>query len=197
MPAVDEEEFEKIKRTFPKRTKTHKVLLATAAGSMLAGTGLLAAGSGYYPPLEYLFLALGFFGGGVVGLVLAILARKNVELSSPTQLAEVFLVGPLGVAVLGLGAIMFANGALDPHELVEARVQVVNKWRSGSGGNDGSHIEVTDWRVERQGKTVSFQVWEPDLYARTVKGSDVVLVAGPGLISWWLKDLRAVPPIQE
>jgi hypothetical protein len=90
---------------------------------------------------------------------------------------------------LGAGAILCANGALDPHELESHQVELVEKHISGSGADQSHHVTVVDWRAGHAGQTLSFQLFEPSVFHRLKEGDKVIVAAGPGLFGWWVREV--------
>jgi len=72
------------------------------------------------------------------------------------------------------------------------QVEVADKHVSGSGSGKSLHVSVADWREGHAGETLSFQLFEPAVFQRLEKGDTVIVVAGPGLFGWWLREVVPV-----
>ena len=125
----------------------------------------------------------------LVGFVAVRIVLGRAGLWNADGAWKMLLLPSLGPAILGAGAMVLANGALDPQELEQHTVAIVDKHVSGAGSDRSLHLEVEDWRDGRTGQTLKFQFYEPDVFERLKKGDSAVLVAGPGLFGWWLREL--------
>lgn len=173
----------------PKQVKS---LIGAGLACMIIGGGLVALAFNLYTPIDQLYAALGIAAGFLLWCVVVFLIRRKSD-RLPLVFALVVYVMGFGPGIVCAGGMFLVNGALDPNELVDARVEIVDKWVSGTGSSSSNHVRVSDWREGQQGKTAEFQLFQPSLFRRLEKGDQVILRVGPGLLGWWYKGMQAVP----
>ena len=173
----------------PKQVKSY---IGAGFACMIIGGGLMGLAFHLYTPIDQLYAALGTVAGFLLWCVVVFLIRRKSD-PFPIVFAFAVYVMGFGPGIVFAGGMFLANGALDPNDLVNARVEIVDKWVSGSGSGGSNHVRVSDWREGRQDKTAEFQLFQPNLFRRLEKGNQVILRAGPGLFGWWYKGMRAVP----
>lgn len=173
----------------PPRPRAIKLLLVTAGISLLAGGGLLGVGMTLFYPLEFLFIAWGVTAALLGWCLTVVIVLRGAHLLSADRLLKTLPLTAIGPAVLGAGAIVFANGALDPDPIMEHQLAVIDTQVSGIGSRQSLQLVVSDWREGRAGKTLTLHPLEPDLFQGIQKGDKVLVIVAPGLIDWWIRDL--------
>jgi hypothetical protein len=167
--------------------------------------GMLAGGLGVYsyPPLDDMpwILLLGAGGGAALWLlgVAAVLLTRRMGLHDHGALELLGPMAALGLLVLCAGGTAALNGALDPHGVEAYETAVVAKITSRTGGNHGgsksSTLQVADFRPGREGQTLGLAA--PEVFDKVKKGDKVIVLAGRGLLDWWLEGVRMPDEAQQ
>jgi hypothetical protein len=171
-------------------------ILGVGFASMVLGMMLMGIAFFLYTPIDQDYAGVGMAAGFLLWCVVVFLMRLKAE-RLPLVFALVAYGLGIGPAIACAGGMFVANGALDPNDLVEARVEIVEKWDIGRGSERSSHVRVSDWREGRQNETAEFQLFEPELFQGLGKGDHVILRVGPGLFGWWYEDMQPGPSQQS
>ena len=162
----------------------------------VACIGLCFGGLGMtlYKPLDgYPWRILGYGAGlGVVLILLALGIALAVRRSVAQELPLRALLNPLlalALLVVGCGVMATLNGVLDFQGPQEHETVVVSKDQRG-GSNRAAWLKVRDFRPGREGELLT--VSQGELFDQVSEGDRIIVVAGPGLIEWWLEEIRLV-----
>jgi len=173
------------------KPKQIKSLQAVGMACLIFGIVLMSIAFLVYTPIDQSYAALGMLGGFLLWCVVVFFVRLKAESVPFASALAAYGVG-IGPGILCAGGMFLANGALDPNDLVDVKVEIVDKWasKSSKSSNRSSHVRVSDWREGRESETATFQLYEPELFEQLGKGDQVVLRVGPGLFGWWYEGIQ-------
>lgn len=168
-------------------------LVQMVSGAM-AFVGLCFGGLGMtlYKPLDGFPWRILVYGAGlgvvliliVLGITLAV--RQFVTKTFPLR-ALLTPLPALALLALGCGVMATVNGVLDFQGPQEHETVVVSKDQRG-GSNRAAWLKVRDFRPGREGELLT--VSHGELFDQASEGDRIIVVAGPGLIEWWLEEIR-------
>lgn len=101
---------------------------------MVIAAAPIGLGFHLYTPIDQFYAALGLIPGFLLWWVVVFLIRRKSEPFPLIFAFVVYVAMGVGPGLIISRGMFLANGALDPNELVDAKVEVVDKWVNTSGG---------------------------------------------------------------
>lgn len=170
----------------------NKLVRMVSGGVAFIGLCIGGFGMTIYEPLDGYPWRILVYGAGL-GVVL-ILLLFGMALAVRRFITQAFplraLLNPfpaLALLVVGCGVMATINGVLDFQEPQVYETVVVSKDQRG-GSNSAAWFKIRDFRPGREDELLT--VAPGELFDQVNEGDRIIVVAGRGLIEWWLEGIR-------